>query len=114
MTEFCTSVAIMERGRLVAAGSIDALRRQVMGAMTLVIEVIGPAEPLEQALSHDPHVLDVSRRDGHVSVRFGGEREAAAELLARLVAEGVRVSSFARTKEGLEELFIKIGARELA
>jgi ABC-2 type transport system ATP-binding protein len=114
MTEFCTSVVIMEKGALVASGSIEDLRKRLMGAITLSIEVLGPPEDLERALGEDPHVLEVTRLNGVVRARFGGDREAAADLLARLVDQGIRVSAFARAKEGLEELFLKIGARELS
>ena len=37
-----------------------------------------------------------------------------SDLLARLVGAGVRVASFARKQAGLEEVFLKVGARELS
>ena len=41
MTEFCTSIAIMQKGRMVVSGRIDEVREQVMGGSTLSVEVLG-------------------------------------------------------------------------
>jgi len=114
MTEFCTSVAIMERGRLVASGSIDELRHQVMGGFTLAIQVVGSADALIDQLETELLVHDIRQVDGHVQARFNGSEEDGADLLARLIGAGIRVRSFAPMKQGLEELFLKIGARELS
>ena len=56
----------------------------------------------------------VERKGNAFEFRFRGGAEEASELLARLVDAGVRVASFARRKENLEELFLKVGARELS
>ena len=55
-----------------------------------------------------------SRVDGSFAFRYRGGDEEASDLLAALIRGGVRVSSFARRREGLEEVFLKVGARELA
>ena len=46
--------------------------------------------------------------------RFRGDAEAASELLARLVQQGVRISGFARRRDNLEDLFLKVGSKELS
>ena len=114
MTEFCTSVAVMERGRLVASGSIDALRQRVMGGLTLAIQVVGSDDDLMKRLEQEPLIQEVRLSEGRVKARFAGTQDDAADLLARLVGAGIRVRSFAPMQEGLEELFLKIGARELS
>src|SRR3954471_2805335 len=44
MNEFCTSVAIMERGELVISGRIDEVNARIMGDTALSIEVLGDVE----------------------------------------------------------------------
>jgi ABC-2 type transport system ATP-binding protein len=115
MSEFCTSVAIMERGRLVVAGPVEAVRRRVLGAATLEIEVAGPVGPLVRALEEQASVSSVAVAGEHAArATFDGDDVAAAALLARLVAAGLPVCGFGRRREGLEELFLKVGATELA
>lgn len=114
MTEFCTSMAIMERGRMVVSGTIDAIREKVMEGMILLVEVLGDASVFERIAREDPNAGEVEHRDGAYAIHYRGTAEQASELLTRLVHGGVRVASFTRRKEGLEELFLKIGAKELS
>ena len=46
--------------------------------------------------------------------RFRGDAQAASELLATLVQQGVRISGFARKRDNLEDLFLKVGSKELS
>ncbi len=114
MSEFCTSVAIMERGRMVISGTIAEIHDRVIGGTVLVIEVLGATSEFEAIVAADGHTGPFEREGSVFSIRYRGEAEEASELLATLVRSGVRVASFARKREGLEELFLKVGARELS
>jgi ABC-2 type transport system ATP-binding protein len=114
MTEFCTAVAIMERGRMVVSGTIAEVNARIMGAGLLEVEVLGPDEAFLNIVAADPLADPVERDKNAYRFRYRGDAEQASELLASLVHSGVRVASFARRKEGLEELFLKVGARELS
>ena len=114
MNEFCTSVAIMERGRLVESGRIEDVSARIMGDSALAIEILGDPEVCLKLLSRDPRAGTIQHENGSLIFRYRGGPEEASELLARLVSAGVRVVSFARRKDNLEELFLKVGARELS
>jgi ABC-2 type transport system ATP-binding protein len=114
MSEFCTSAAIMERGQLVVSGTIDELRARILGAAVLEIEILAGEEALRAIVSADPLAGPIEPRDGRFAIPYRGDPAQASDLLGRLVAGGVRVVSFARKKEGLEELFLKVGATELS
>ena len=115
MTEFCTSVAIMERGRMVVSGTIEQVSAQVMGASILLVEVLNPADGLVEVLAGRPFVVGAVVRNGDVfEIPYHGSREQASELLGDLVRSGVQIASFARRRQGLEELFLKVGAKGLA
>ena len=45
---------------------------------------------------------------------YAGNPEEVSELLRRIISAGVPVVSFGQRKEGLEEVFLKVGARELS
>ena len=115
MNEFCTSVAIMERGSLVVSGRIDEVNRRVMGDSLLSVEVLGEPELFlcgrRRAIAR---AGPIERKNGAYEFRFRGDAEAASELLATLVRQGVRVASFVRRKDNLEDLFLKVGSRELS
>jgi ABC-2 type transport system ATP-binding protein len=114
MSEFCTSVAIMQKGEMVISGKIDDVSARLMGGTMLAVDVLGPTEEFLRIVSSDQHSGPIEKKDGSFAFRYQGSREQAAELLARLVQSGVKVASFAPRKEGLEELFIMLGAKELS
>jgi ABC-2 type transport system ATP-binding protein len=114
MSEFCTSVAIMERGRMVVSGTIAEIQDRVMGGEVLVVEVLGDVTAARAIIEADPLVGPFETSDSILTIRYRGDAEQASDLLAALVRGGVRVASFTRKREGLEEIFLKVGAKELS
>jgi len=114
MDEFCTSVAIMERGELKISGRIDDVHRQVMGDQLLSIEVLGGDDVLLAQIGGDDRAGPIERTNNTFEFRFRGDALAASDLLASLIRQGVRVSAFQRRKDNLEELFLKVGSKELS
>jgi ABC-2 type transport system ATP-binding protein len=114
MNEFCTSVAIMEQGSLVVSGRIDDVSRRVMGDSLLSVEVLGEPAVFLSVVGVDPRAGPVEQKNGAYEFRFQGDALAASDLLAALILQGVRIASFVRRRDNLEDLFLKVGARELA
>jgi len=116
MNEFCTSVVIMERGSVVVGGKIEEVHAKIMGDSLLVVEVLGDPETFLNVVAANEHAGPVQTLNGGrtYEFRFGSGPEASSELLTSLVVAGVRVSSFTRRKDNLEELFLKVGAKELS
>ncbi len=113
MNEFCTSVAVMEQGRLVESGRIGDLHRRILGDAWIAIELVGGPEPFLAIAAQDARVGPITTQGARHEFRFRGDAEAACDLLRELVTNGVRVASFERRRDNLEELFLKIGSREL-
>jgi ABC-2 type transport system ATP-binding protein len=114
MNEFCTSVAIMERGRVVVGGRIDEVNARIMGDTLIAVAVLGDPGAFHRVVESDPRAGPVERRGEGFEFRYRGGTEEASELLAELVRAGVRVASFAPRRDNLEELFLKVGAKELS
>ena len=114
MNEFCTSVAIMEKGQLVVGGRIEEVNQRVMGDSLLSVEVLGEPELFLAIVGADERAGPIERKDDAYEFRFRGDAEAASELLATLVRQGVRVCAFERRRDNLEDLFLKVGSKELS
>jgi ABC-2 type transport system ATP-binding protein len=112
MNEFCTSVAIMERGSLIISGRLDEVNRRVMGDSLVLVEVLGDPALFLSVLATDRRAGRVERKNHSYEFRFQGDAEAASDLLTTLVQGGVRVAAFERRRDNLEELFLKVGSRE--
>jgi ABC-2 type transport system ATP-binding protein len=61
LAEMCTHIAIIERGKLLAAGDVQTILRSLQPHRTLEIRVLAGAERAEAQLRARPDVLDVQR-----------------------------------------------------
>ena len=114
LQEFCTSVAIMERGRLVVSGAVGDVARQVMGTAVYEARLLSGEETFRRLLADDGRAGPPADDAGTFRFPYSGTPADAADLLARLVAAGVRVAAFGPRESGLEEMFLRVGARELS
>ncbi len=114
MSEFCTSIGVMERGKMVVSGRVDEVTDRVMGTAVLEIEVLAGAEEFRRIVEAERKAGELIVRDDLFQVPFDGDRQDASELLAHLTRSGVQISSFSRKKESLENVFLHIGAKELS
>jgi ABC-2 type transport system ATP-binding protein len=112
--ELCDSIGIIERGRLVASGPLDEIRRQIHQERSLRIKVLSESGQAKAILGDQPGVGEVYDENGFLEVDFHGDDEAAANLLESLLHEGIRVSSFAEITSDLEEVFLKLTKGEVA
>lgn len=115
MSDFCTSIAIMQKGQMVVSGKIDELSARIMGAATFTVEIVDSVSRFLEIVSADERAGAVEQQNSTTfQFSFNGDAVASAGLLTALVQNGVGVASFAPRREGLEDLFLKIGAREVS
>jgi ABC-2 type transport system ATP-binding protein len=114
--EMCTSVAIIDHGRVLRAGSIAEIEKSLRTATQLHIELIA-AEPEREAvvawLGTDSRVGTVLPLEGadllcRLEVAFDGSAAEQADLLRRMIEAGHRVVGFSQATSDLEEIFLKV------
>jgi ABC-2 type transport system ATP-binding protein len=114
LEELCTSVAIIDRGRVLAAGRVADIERRLRAGAVLRVHVLGDPETLERAVAWfraDAEVAGATLLDdGRIEIGFRGDDEGASRLLAEAIAAGFRVATFARAASDLEELFLQVTA----
>ena len=109
LADFCTSIGIIERGKLLAAGSIQEIQSQLRSHRVLKIQVLDESTDLAASVLRDePGVSKVDLFDHTLTASFSGEDDAQARLLSRLITSGVIVQSFAEEALSLEEVFMMI------
>jgi ABC-2 type transport system ATP-binding protein len=121
LAELCDSVGIIERGRLVASGPLDDLRRQAAHGRMLHLRVLSDLGQAERTLRYQAGIGEVypsapagEGAGGTLEAEFAGDDEAIADLLDALLAAGVRVLSFSETTSDLEEVFLRLTQGEVA
>ena len=106
--ELCEEVAIIDRGRIVAQGSPDALV-QAGGERQLEIRLTEPPLVLPAAVTSRDHFVDGDR----VVIGSAHPRQIVAEVLNGLYAEGLKITEVRIKESSLEEVFVQLTGRTI-
>jgi len=116
LEELCTSVTIIDRGRVLASGRVAEIDARLRAGAVLRTRILGDEGALEAAASFfaaDHSVVAVERHDdGWLELAFSGDDAEGAALLSRAVGAGLRIVTFARAASDLEELFLQVTAHD--
>ncbi|MBN1444390.1 MAG: ABC transporter ATP-binding protein [Planctomycetes bacterium] len=106
LEEICTDVGIMELGKVVWQGSIQAVESAEAHRRTVEVEVA--ESEMDRALSV-LLALDAVGRASRKGIKIQVEMASASgnEVLSALIGAGIEIRSFARTQVNLEALFLE-------
>ncbi|MBP6016762.1 MAG: ABC transporter ATP-binding protein [Candidatus Promineofilum sp.] len=116
VADICTSIGILENGRLVAAGNVtDMMGRLRAHRMITMRFVPGATLDVEEAtlwLRGEPGVQSVTAANGDappkLQIDFGGDDVALSELLARAIGRGWPILTFNEESGDLEDVFLQV------
>ena len=115
LAEVCDSVAILERGRLVASGSVASIAGQIEPLRVLTMRVLGgQAQRARELLQGFEPLRQIEVQGDTLELRLVDDDEARADLLARLVADGIRIGNMTQRRADLEQLYLQLTQGALA
>jgi ABC-2 type transport system ATP-binding protein len=111
---FCTSIGIMEKGRLVHSGRLEDIAKTSSPARLVQLAWIGEtASPVEAILAKNVNISEVRLENNQGSFRLSGADSDLAQVLADLISAGVRVVSFTEVSQTVEDLYMKLSHHEV-
>jgi ABC-2 type transport system ATP-binding protein len=118
LEELCTSVAIVDHGRVLAAGSIAEIGQRLRVGEVLRVRVLADAEGVESARAWFESQPDVASAAmdamGEIEIGFRGDETGAAALLAAAIRAKIAVVSYSPAATDLQELFLQVTDRDAA
>jgi len=109
LADCCTSIGIIERGKLLMHGPIEEVYRRIRRNRIIEIKFIENAEVGISLIRSQPETRDVQVENSHVTVELDAdEDEQVAALMEKLLAAGVRMHSFADKEPTLEDVFMLV------
>jgi ABC-2 type transport system ATP-binding protein len=108
LAEMCDLVTVIERGRILATGTVEDILQGVRQRRILAVRLGGPSDTIERFLLEQPGVLSVHDTGGRFQFEFAGDDDDQVALVGRLIAAGFPVLEFSAQSAGLEDLFIEI------
>ena len=116
VADICTSIGIIENGRLVAAGGVADMMRRLRAHRRVTVRFVPGAvvdlAALAVGLGGEAGVLAATAGDESAAdtlrLDFDGDDAALSGLLARLVGRGLPVLSFNEERDDLEDVFMHL------
>ncbi len=108
LAELCTSIGIIERGKIVISGTVDEIMKKVTGTNGVRIKILDNMEKAINLLMEEPLVSDIYDNDNIIEFGFSGSEEDMANLIKKLVIKEVPIASFNPLQSNLEEIFMQV------
>jgi ABC-2 type transport system ATP-binding protein len=108
LADFCTSIGIIEAGRLLTSGRIDEITARLSSNVMLQIRVKGDIAVAIDAISERGDIGQITSDGRIIHAEYTGSVDDLDEVLTYLVGRGIRVAGFTETRADLEDIFLKI------
>lgn len=115
LAELCTSIGIMERGRLIVSGKVDEIMQKSYGSQPIRMQAyisdmedeLEMKQKIQTYLQEEPGVLKVKQTEEEFLISLQPEQKPE-ELLKHMVEKGIMIRQFYQEKEDLESIFLQI------
>lgn len=108
LSELCTSIGIIDRGRIVISGTVSHIMEQVYSKRFIRVKLLGKMEEAEKVMQEFPSIANTRLGEGFIEAGFDGNDEEMGRLLRELVKRDIPVISFAQLDGNLEDVFMKV------
>ena len=109
LAEMCSSICVMNQGKILASGSVGEVRAALGGAERKInVITLGQPRVLAQWLEDQPGVREVLAFEDQVSFQFTGSHEDQGVLLQNLVTQGFGIRSFEEGRSSFEDILVEI------
>ena len=108
LEELCTDLLFIDRGRVVFQGPKTDLVAQGIRRSHIQLDVVSGGDRLHGILDSWPDLSVVREDGGSVELEAPDDPQIASEVLTRLVVGGVRLSSFTRQRESLDDIYLRL------
>ncbi|MCA9224039.1 MAG: DUF4162 domain-containing protein, partial [Planctomycetales bacterium] len=108
LAEMCDRVGIIERGELLATGSVDDIQREQRTHREVKMRVLENAPAAAEWLRRREGITHVLEDGALLKFSHIGEREDEAALLRELILADFAVAEFASHSRSLEDVFMQV------
>lgn len=109
LAEMCSSLCVMNRGRLLASGTVEEVRHQLGSTdRLLTASLLGRHAEATEWLASRPAVHDLKIVGAQLVFGFTGSDEAQADLMEGLIRLGIRVRAFEEKRSSFEDILVEV------
>lgn len=111
--QICTRIAIMDKGKNLAMGTTDELKKMIKKNETISIELLDLPASLTEQIKTLPHVYEVIYTDNLLKVFYSGGKHNLIRLLDLLKQQDISFGRVYSERPTLNDVFLEITGKEL-
>jgi ABC-2 type transport system ATP-binding protein len=111
--QICTRIAIMDKGKNLAMGTTDELKKMIKNNETISIELLDLPTGLTEQIKALPHVYEVTYTDNLLKVFYSGGKHNLIRLLDLLKQQDISFGRVYSELPTLNNVFLEITGKEL-
>lgn len=111
--QLCTRIAIMDKGKNLAIGTKDELKKMIKNTETVTIEVLDLESSIISKINNLPHVYEVNYNDSKLRVYCSGGKHNLVRILDVLTQNNVPFGRVFSELPTLNDVFLEITGKEL-
>lgn len=115
VSEICSHIGIIEGGKMVAQGSMEQMRAQLMPHREIIVTVRDEetAAKVKSAVSGIQGVVNVELLEpkagrSRVRIDFTGDDDGVAAINQKITSEGIAIMGFTEETKDLEAMFMRV------
>lgn len=109
LAEMCDEIGVIDKGKLIAHGSVGDIQQQLQAEKELVVTVGREVEKTVAFFEDHPQVSRIKLIGGHsVQFLFAGDDDAQMNLLKSAIMANIPILSFKQLETNLEDVFMEI------
>lgn len=108
LADCCTSIGIIERGKLLMHGPIDDVYRRIRGNQVVEARFGSNLDKGLSIIRSNPSVRDVQVDGSKINIEFDSAEHNPAKLLKSLIDNEVEVINFGQKDPNLEDVFMMV------
>lgn len=111
--QICTRIAIMDKGKKVAEGTKEELKRMIKNSETISVEMMALPAEIQEKISALPHVYKCDFKNNVLEVRFSGGNHNLIRLLSILQENNITFGRVYSELPTLNDVFLEITGKAL-
>ena len=109
LAEMCSSLCVMNRGKLLASGTAEEVRDQLgSNERTLTVSLLTRTEEAAAWLESQASVHDLRISEQQVIFGFTGSDDGQADLMEGLIQLGIRLRAFEEKRSSFEDILVEV------
>jgi len=108
LSELCNSVGIIDKGEMLYQGNMEDIADAVNVSNPLGLRVITNKSVAVNILKSNELTRAMSIDGNNIQIAFLGNSEEESELLGELINNDVKITSFGRKRDNLEDVFVRL------